>query len=61
MANQAYYISGGEVNTGEVLHYDSMFVYSGGTAENTTLSKGGYIEVSSGGVVNGAQVDLGDI
>ncbi|MBR7118856.1 MAG: hypothetical protein IKC77_01495 [Lentisphaeria bacterium] len=61
MANQAYYISGGEVNTGEVLHYDSMFVYSGGTAENTTLSKGGYIEVSSGGVVNSAQVDLGDI
>ncbi len=54
MANQAYYISGGEVNTGEVLHYDSMFVYSGGTAENTTLSKGGYIEVSSGGVVNSA-------
>ena len=54
----AYIISSGESSEGIILNFgDSMTVFDGGTAGDTTVNLGGTVEVSSGGTVNGTTVN----
>ena len=58
MAN--YPVSNGVTSDGIVLnYYDSMFIYSGGTANNTTFNSGGRMLVSSGGTAKSTTINSG--
>ena len=65
----AYYcVSGGVTSTGIVLSsydygetYDYMDVFSGGTANSTTVKMGGNLYVSGGGTANSTTVDEGSM
>ena len=52
-----YEITNGEVSDGMILSYDSMTIWSGGIANNTTVNNGGYMYISSGGVANSTTVN----
>ena len=53
----AIIVKSGEVSSGVVLTADSMYVYSGGIANDTTISYGGAAVVSGGGVMNDVLVN----
>ncbi|MBR4666767.1 MAG: AIDA repeat-containing protein, partial [Lentisphaeria bacterium] len=55
----AYYVSNGQVSTGINLSSASMFVFSGGTANSTTVNPWGELRVSSGGSMNNTTVNSG--
>ena len=54
-----YYVSSGVTSTGVSLNSDTMFVFSGGTANNTMVNSGGSMFIYSGGTVNNATVKSG--
>ena len=56
-----YEIYSGQVSSGIELYYDSMYVYSGGVANSTTVDYSGYMYVSSGGTANATTVDDGHL
>jgi autotransporter passenger strand-loop-strand repeat protein len=49
MGKMAYEIYNGEISEGQLVSYDSMTIYDGGIASNTTVGDQGYVYVSSGG------------
>ena len=55
----AYYVSSGQISSGIILNNDSMYVSSGGTANDTTVNSGGRLDVSSGGTAIGVTVNYG--
>ena len=56
----AYYVvSSGKVSSGIILSNDLMDVFSGGTANSTTLNNQGYLCVSSSGSANSTTVNSG--
>ena len=49
--NSPYKVSSGHTDTGDiVISGGSMFVLSGGTADSTTVSSGGFLTISHGGI-----------
>lgn len=54
----AIIVSSGEVSSGIIVSYDSMYVYEGGTANDTTVLHGS-MHVSYGGTANSTAVNRG--
>ena len=49
-------VSGGTTRDGIGLYYDSMYIYSGGTANNTTVNEGGWLYVFDQGLANSTTI-----
>ena len=54
-----YHVSSGEISTGIILKYDSMYISSGCVASNTTVNSYGSMHISSGGVASNTTVSNG--
>lgn len=54
-----YNVSSGESSNGIILENNSMTVFDGGTANNTTINSGGCLDISRGGVAKSTTVNSG--
>jgi autotransporter passenger strand-loop-strand repeat protein len=60
-ANSPYYVSGGHIDTGDVVERGgSMYVLSGGIAQSTTVNAGGFEYVNTNGTDTGATLSGGE-
>ncbi len=60
-ANSPYYVSGGHIDTGDVVDSGGhMYVLSEGTAGDTTVNAGGFETIETGGIDGGATLSGGE-